>query len=116
MRSLTVACCLVSTALLQAEVTVDFTHGFDNESSDNLWTRATNWNPNGLPVAPTSAVINGYDVILNSSAVSNPGALQILNGSLTLRDTGSVSVASMKIAEVLVSPARLVLEGSIVSL
>ncbi|MGB6221371.1 sulfatase-like hydrolase/transferase [Haloferula sp.] len=90
--------------------------GFDNESGDNLWTTASNWNPNGLPVSPSDAIIDGYDVILSSALTSGPSALRILDGSLTIRDTGSLPLASMNIGEVLEADVRLVLEGSTASL
>lgn len=90
--------------------------GFDNGSGDNLWTTASNWNPDGLPVAPDDAIINGFDVILNSPVASGPAALQMLDGSLTLRDTGSVSVGSMSIGENLESSVQLIVEGSNASL
>ena len=90
--------------------------GFDNGGGDNLWTTASNWNPDGLPVAPDDAIIDGYDVILDSAVASGPAALQILDGSLTIRGSGSLPVASMSIGEVLESEVRLVLEGSTASL
>lgn len=90
--------------------------GFDNDSSDNLWTNPLNWSPDGVPIAPADAVINGYEVILNSAVASSPAALEILDGSLTISGTGSVSIDSMSIGEVLESEVRLVLEGSTVSL
>ena len=90
--------------------------GFDNGSSDNLWTTVLNWNPDGLPVSPSVAIINGYDVILNSALVSNPAALSLLDGSLTLSGNGSLQVESMGIGEVLESEASLVIEGSTASL
>jgi hypothetical protein len=61
--------------------------GFDNGSGNNLWTNATNWSPDGVPVAPSDAIINGYNVILNSAASASPDELLITNGSLTLTGT-----------------------------
>lgn len=90
--------------------------GFDNESGDNLWTTATNWNPDGLPIAPDDAIIDGYDVILDSAVASSPATLTIHDGSLTIHNLGSLSVASMSIGGVLESDVHLVLEGSTASL
>ena len=89
---------------------------FDNDSGDNLWTTASNWKPDALPVAPDDAIINGFDVILNSPVASGPAALKISDGSLTLRDTGTISVASMNIGDNLETPVQLILEGSTASL
>lgn len=90
--------------------------GFDNGGGDGLWTTPANWNPDGLPVAPADAIIDGYDVILDSPVASGPAALQILDGSLTVRGTGSVSIASMNIGSALESTVRLGIEGSSASL
>jgi arylsulfatase A-like enzyme len=89
---------------------------FDNDSGDNLWTTISNWKPDGLPVTPNDAIINGYDVILNSPVASGPAALKISDGSLTLRDTGTIAIGSMAIGENLESPVQLIMEGSTVSL
>ena len=71
--------------------------GFDNGSGDGLWTNPLNWNPNGVPAAPDDAIINGYEVILDSVVASSPAALEILDGSLTINGSGSLSIDSMRI-------------------
>lgn len=86
--------------------------GFDNDSGDQLWTTAANWNPAGLPAAPSDAVIDGYDVILNTAAAASPTALQLLEGSLTLSGAASLSPQSMELGRVLESTATLVMDGS----
>ena len=86
--------------------------GFDNESGDHLWTTLSNWNPNGLPVAPTDAVIAGFEVILASPVTNGPADLQVTDGSLTLRGNGGVSVLSMEIGGAIETEARLIMEGS----
>jgi arylsulfatase A-like enzyme len=90
--------------------------GFDNGSGDGLWTNPLNWNPNGVPAAPDDAIINGYEVILNSVVASSPAALEILDGSLTINGSGSLSIDSMSIGAVLESEVSLVMEGSSASL
>lgn len=89
---------------------------FDNDSGDNLWTTASNWKSNVLPTAPNDAIIDGFDVILNSPVASGPAALKISDGSLTIRDTGTISIASMNIGNNLETPIELILEGSTASL
>ena len=88
---------------------------FDNGAGNNLWTNATNWNPNGVPLAPTDAIINGYNVILNSAASGSPDELQITSGSLTVTGSGALSMRAMTIGRDLTKTARLVIEGSGVS-
>jgi arylsulfatase A-like enzyme len=90
--------------------------GFDNGSGDGLWTNPLNWNPNGVPAAPDDAIINGYEVILNSVVASSPAALEILDGSLTINGSGSLSIDSMSIGAVLESEVNLVMQGSSASL
>ena len=89
--------------------------GFDNGAGNNLWTNATNWNPNGVPVAPADAIIDGYDVILNSAATGSPDELRITNGSLTVTGSGALSMRAMTIGRDLTKTARLVIDGSGVS-
>ena len=89
--------------------------GFDNGAGNNLWTNATNWNPDGVPVAPSDAIIDGYNVILNSAASASPDELLITNGSLTLTGSGALSMRSMTIGRDLTKTARLVIDGSGVS-
>ncbi len=90
--------------------------GFNNKSGDGLWTTAANWKPNRVPVAPDIAIINGYDVILDTAVAHCPAALEISSGSLTIRGPGSLPIPSMSIGGVLESTVRLVLEGSAASL
>ncbi|MCU0795178.1 MAG: sulfatase-like hydrolase/transferase [Akkermansiaceae bacterium] len=91
------------------------TEGFDNGAGNNLWTNATNWNPDGVPAAPADAIINGYNVVLNSTAPSGPDELQIINGSLTLTGSGALSMRAMTIGRDLTKTVRLVIDGSGVS-
>ena len=97
-------------------VTVSTESGFDNGGGDGLWTTPANWTPDGLPTAEDDAIINGYDVILDSAIANGPVALKILDGSLTIRDRGSLPLASMSIGQNLESVVGLVLEGSTASL
>ena len=89
--------------------------GFDNGGGNLLWTTSANWNPDRVPVAPDDAVIDNYDVVINA-AVASPAALRILDGSLTIRESGNLPIASMSIGGVLESTVRLILEGSSASL
>ena len=90
--------------------------GFDNGAGNNLWTNATNWSPNGVPAAPTDAIINSYDVILSSAASTSPDELLITNGSLTVTGTGALSMRAMTLGRDLTKTVRLVINGSSVSL
>ncbi len=90
--------------------------GFNNKSGDGLWATAANWKPNGVPVAPDSAIIDGYDVVLDTAIANCPAALELSAGSLTIRGGGSLPIPSMSIGDVLESTVRLVLEGSAASL
>ena len=89
--------------------------GFDNGAGNNLWTNATNWSPDGLPAAPNDAIINGYNVILNTTASASPDELLISNGSLTLSGTGALAMRAMTLGRDLTKTARLVIHGSGVS-
>lgn len=82
---------------------------------NKLWTNPLTWNPNGVPAAPDDAIINGFEVILDS-AVASVAALTILDGSLTINSGGSVSIDSMSIGAVLESEVSLVMAGSSASL
>lgn len=89
--------------------------GFDNGAGNNLWTNASNWNPEGVPAAPSNAIIDGYNVILNSAVVSGPDELVIIDGSLTLTGSGALSMQSMTLGRDLTKNVRLVIDGSDVS-
>ncbi|MFZ9936026.1 MAG: sulfatase-like hydrolase/transferase, partial [Luteolibacter sp.] len=89
--------------------------GFDNGSGNQLWTTATNWNPDRVPTAPASAIIDGYDVILNSAVANGPDALRHIDGSLTVTGSGALSMRSMTVGRDLEKNARLVIDGSAVS-
>lgn len=89
--------------------------GFDNGGGDNLWTTAANWNPDGVPAAPANAIIDGYNVILDSAVSAGPSELRILGGSLTVTGSGALAMQSMTLGRVLEKPARLVIDGSGVS-
>ena len=90
--------------------------GFDNGGGDSLWTTSANWNQDRVPAVPDDAVIDNYDVVIDAAVASCPAALKILNGSLTIRESGSLPVASMTIGDVLESTVQLILEGSSASL
>ena len=89
--------------------------GFDNGANNNLWTNPTNWNPNGVPASPTDAIIDGYNVILNSAASASPDELRITSGSLTLTGSGALTMRAMTIGRDLTKSVRLVINGSGVS-
>ena len=89
--------------------------GFDNGGGNGLWTNGTNWNPDGVPSAPADAIINGYQVVLNTVAPNNPDELQIISGSLSFTNTAILSVRAMTIGRDLTKTARLVIDGSSVS-
>ena len=89
---------------------------FDNGSGNNLWNFATNWNPDALPVAPSNALIDGYNVVVNSAVASGPAELTITNGSLTFTGSGALSMKSMILGRDLEKTVRLVMDGAGVSL
>lgn len=86
--------------------------GFDNGAGNQLWTEATNWNPDGVPVAPANAIIDGDDVILDRIVANGPGEFRLIDGSLTLTGSGAVSMRSMSAGQNLAKNARLVIDGS----
>ncbi len=86
--------------------------GFDNGALNNLWTNPINWNPNGIPAFPADAIIDGYEVILNSTASASPDELRIVNGSLTVTGTGALSMRAMTIGRDLTQSVRLTVSGS----
>lgn len=98
-----------------AVATTTAPEGFDNGVGNNLWSEAANWNPDGVPAAPSDAIIDGYDVILNSAVTAAPNALQIIDGSLTVTGSGALSMRSMTIGRDLAKKVRLVIDGSGVS-
>jgi arylsulfatase A-like enzyme len=85
---------------------------FDNSTGSHLWTTAANWNPDGVPAAPSNAVIDGYHVILSSVAASGPAELRVLDGSLTVTGSGALTVRSMTLGRILEKSARLVIDGT----
>lgn len=89
--------------------------GFDNGSGNHLWTTAKNWSPDGVPAAPSDAIIDGYDVILNSATTAGPDELRLIDGSLTLTGSGALSMQSMTLGRDLTKNVRLVIDGSGVS-
>jgi arylsulfatase A-like enzyme len=89
--------------------------GFDNGADNNLWSNATNWSPDGVPASPADAIIDAYDVILNSAASASPDELRITNGSLTVTGSGALSMRAMTIGRDLTKTVRLVINGSGVS-
>jgi arylsulfatase A-like enzyme len=88
---------------------------FDNGSGNNLWTTATNWNPDGLPVFPSNALIDGFNVVVNSAMASGPANLELASGSLTLTGSGALAMKSLTLGRTLEKTARLVMNGSTVS-
>ena len=90
--------------------------GFDNDSGDGRWTTDANWKPDGLPIKPEDAAIDGYDVVLDTALDDHPATLEVLDGSLTIRESGVLRISAMTIGSVLESSARLILEGSSASL
>ena len=86
--------------------------GFDNGAGNRLWTDATNWSPDGVPVAPSDAIIDGYDVILNTASPVSPDELRLTSGSLTITDSGALAMRAMTIGRDLTKNARLVIHGS----
>lgn len=86
--------------------------GFDNGAGNQLWTTATNWNPDGVPAAPANAIIDGYDVILNSAVADGPDELQLIGGSLTVTGSGALLMRSMSAGQDLSKSVRLVIDGS----
>lgn len=90
--------------------------GFDNGGGNGLWTTASNWNPDGVPVAPADAIIDGYNVAIQSSVASGPDELRLLSGALTLSGSASLSMRAMTIGRDLTKVSRLVVDGSSVSM
>jgi arylsulfatase A-like enzyme len=90
--------------------------GFNNANGDGLWTTPGNWKPEGVPTAPTDAIIDGYDIVIDTTVAESPAALEIADGSLTLSKNGRLTVSSMNIGKVLESAVRLTLKGSLASL
>jgi arylsulfatase A-like enzyme len=89
--------------------------GFDNGAGNNLWTDATNWSPDGEPASPADAIIDAYDVVINSAASASPNELRITNGSLTVTGSGALTMRAMTIGRDLTKTVRLVINGSGVS-
>ncbi|NQX02688.1 hypothetical protein HQ447_18670, partial [bacterium] len=89
--------------------------GFDNGAGNNLWTSATNWSPDGVPASPADAIIDGYNVILDSAASASPDELRITNGSLTVTGSGALTMRAMTLGRDLTKTVRLVIHGSGVS-
>ncbi|MGA0845811.1 MAG: sulfatase-like hydrolase/transferase, partial [Luteolibacter sp.] len=89
--------------------------GFDNGSGNSLWATASNWNPDGVPVAPADAIIDGYDVILNSAVADGPDELRLIDGSLTVTGNGALTMRAMTIGRNLSKNVRMVIDGSAAS-
>jgi arylsulfatase A-like enzyme len=86
--------------------------GFDNGAGDADFTMAANWNPDGVPVAPLDALIEGFEVTLESAVTSGPGELLLREGSLLIRGAGSLSLDAMEVGRELEHAAALILEGA----
>jgi arylsulfatase A-like enzyme len=86
--------------------------GFDNGGGDQKWTTVANWNPDGVPESPVNALIDGFEVILETVVTSGPADLQIQDGALIIRGNGSLLLDSMEIGRELASEVRLALEGA----
>lgn len=69
---------------------------FDNESTDNLWTTASNWNPDGLPGTNTDAFVPGGRSVFVTSAAANTGSVTVGdtvgNGALNINPGGSLTL------------------------
>ncbi len=89
---------------------------FDNDSGDEKWTTAENWDPDGVPVSPADTQIDGADVILDSVLVDGPSKLDLKKGTLTLRGVSNLPVDAMVVGRQLELEARLIMEGSGVSI
>ena len=85
---------------------------FDNGSGNLNWTTVMNWNPDGVPIAPTDALIAGFDVVLDRAVTNGPRELTIQDGTLAIRGAGSLPLDSMVIGRDLQFEASLVLEGA----
>ncbi|MCK5564585.1 MAG: sulfatase-like hydrolase/transferase, partial [Planctomycetes bacterium] len=67
---------------------------FDNDGEDNLWSTASNWYPDVVPVNPTGAFIGGYDVTVDS-VVSSPADIRLFDASLTLTANADLAAGSL---------------------
>ncbi len=67
---------------------------FDNGGGNNLWSTAANWNPDAVPVNPIGALIDGYNVTVDS-AVSSPANIRFHDASLTLTVNADLAAASL---------------------
>ncbi|MEJ6561922.1 MAG: sulfatase-like hydrolase/transferase [Akkermansiaceae bacterium] len=86
--------------------------GFDNGAGDLDFAAAANWNPDGVPVAPGDAIIEGFEVTLESAVTSGPSALELREGSLVIRGAGTLSLDAMELGRELEDAAALILEGA----
>jgi arylsulfatase A-like enzyme len=67
---------------------------FDNGGGDNLWSTAGNWNPDGVPANPMGALIDGYNVTIDS-AVAPAANIRLSDGSLTLTNNADIAAGSL---------------------
>ncbi|MCK5564580.1 MAG: sulfatase-like hydrolase/transferase, partial [Planctomycetes bacterium] len=67
---------------------------FDNGGGDNLWSTASNWDPDVVPVNPTGAFIGGYDVTVDS-VVPSPADIRLFDASLTLTVNADLAAGSL---------------------
>jgi hypothetical protein len=108
--------CVSITGLHLLVISIASAASFNNAGRDHLWTTSSNWSSDAFPAAFDDAVIDGYAVILDRVAAKSPAVLELIDGSLTLRERGRLSLASMEVGEKLESVAQLILEGSKLSL
>ncbi|WPJ96253.1 PEP-CTERM sorting domain-containing protein [Coraliomargarita algicola] len=85
---------LLTTTAALACANFAYSVSFDNDGGDNLWSTATNWNPDGVPVLATD--ITNYttnDVTVNiSGAVADTYWLR--NNTLTVTTGGNLAITN----------------------
>jgi len=104
------------TGLYLLVISIASAASFNNAGRDDRWTTSSNWSSDAFPAGSDAAVIDGYDVILDRVPAKSPAVLELIDGSLTLRERGRLSLDSMEVGEKLESVAQLILEGSKLSL
>ncbi len=85
---------------------------FDNESGDQNWNTSSNWSNNSLPAANDNAIIDGFDVLVNTPVAIAPAELEVRSGSISFSDSASINIKSMIIGRQLTSDVTFSLGGS----
>ena len=71
---------------------------FDNESGNNLWTTAANWNPDGTPGATDDTVVDSGRSVFVTAAVGAVGSVTVGsstgNGALNINPSGSIEFSN----------------------